>query len=320
MEKRVLVVERDDVADGHPRWRTCLADLDVMIAIDGDTARRAVRGWCPDLAIVVTDVLVPADIDLMCDLARNPARAAFPLLLMSDCDDTDLLAAGVRAGVRGLLHHEVSPGVLRLAVDSLLDGRGYLGPEAADRLLEYVAAGGEPVSPPPAERDNQLMKDAAAIPLLLDALSERVARHLDRLVPRPPPIPGPRRPTSDLAAISRPAGDPVTLPMWLADAAHRAAVSRHLPSAFVQLRDHPTLSSTLARWLINDCDVRRAATSMYVHPNTVRYRLARVEEITQQSLSEMPVLTTLYLTVLASPATLGLLPETVDLIRASTRP
>jgi hypothetical protein len=45
------------------------------------------------------------------------------------------------------------------------------------------------------------------------------------------------------------------------------------------------LTETLAAFVRNDCDRRETATALHVHPNTVDYRLGRVEELTGLSLS-----------------------------------
>ncbi|MGW7519738.1 helix-turn-helix domain-containing protein [Streptomyces sp. NPDC054796] len=453
MGNRVLVIERNGFAPGRPAWPSYPADDEVRIAHDSLTAWRTAREWCPDVAIVRTDLLAVRDVALLRGLAEHPSGSPPALVLIAACDDTELLLDAVRAGARGFLSPGTAAETVRKATRTVLDGGAHLGPEAADRLLGNATSreapdGGAPAHPAastpavprpyatspargtgrPFDHEPQrlLAEDAAAIPLLLEALSHRVSRHLDRLAGHPPPAHQPphqsphrpprpaappppggsrvvavaaldgaeglpeqvrerlaesgtplpvartygavlvvapervwRKVALSLLALERPvhlgvsetladdddldaatadalaalrqlrhhAAPPgselsaaeFTLPMWLADAAHRAALSRRIPESFVRLREHPTLSSTLAAWLVHDCDVRRVASSLHIHPNTVRYRLSRVEQITQQSLSEMPVLTALYLTVLAFPATMGLPPETVGLIHATAR-
>jgi DNA-binding PucR family transcriptional regulator len=56
------------------------------------------------------------------------------------------------------------------------------------------------------------------------------------------------------------------------------------------------LLPTLRAYLDCDLDVRRTAASLYVHPNTVRYRLRRISELTgldTQSFSGMVELLTI---------------------------
>ena len=41
----------------------------------------------------------------------------------------------------------------------------------------------------------------------------------------------------------------------------------------------PTLIHTLLTWFEHDCDVKQTSEHLYIHPNTLRYRLKRVEDI-----------------------------------------
>ena len=51
-------------------------------------------------------------------------------------------------------------------------------------------------------------------------------------------------------------------------------------------RDHQTqLVATLGAWLDGGGSLTRTAAALYVHPKTVRYRLRRVEELTERDLS-----------------------------------
>lgn len=55
------------------------------------------------------------------------------------------------------------------------------------------------------------------------------------------------------------------------------------------------LKETLIRYLADGFDVARVAADLFVHPNTVRYRLKKVESLTGGSLSNARVITNLYL-------------------------
>jgi DNA-binding NarL/FixJ family response regulator len=438
MAKRVLVLDLGDAACGHSIRQSDLTGYEARFASDYGLAVRAVREWQPDILITTANALAACDFETIRDLAGNrpgaPPLPLLPVLLISDICGIELLARGIRAGVRGFLRAGAAPEVIRSALGILIDGGGYFGPEMADILAGHFAspaawtAGQDPglaKSGDPDHHRQLLVEDAAAIPQLLDTLSDRVARHFTSLLMQSPPAPepapaanggGPPGPAANgggrpgeaasdpvpgrarviaiaavdshdglmqrvqecldgiglkipvasapgavlvtaperawrkvalsflaighpihmgvsdtvtsrhdtdagaadaLAALRRlrgqlaPPGSELsaaefTLSMWLAEAAHRVDLSRRLPPSFARLREHPTLSATLIGWLVHDCDVRRAATSMHVHPNTVRYRLSRVEEIVQRRISETPVLTSLYLTALAFPAALGL--------------
>lgn len=55
------------------------------------------------------------------------------------------------------------------------------------------------------------------------------------------------------------------------------------------------LKDTLVRYLADDLDVATTAAGLFVHPNTVRYRLRKVESLIGGSLSNAHVITNLYL-------------------------
>ncbi|QXO15998.1 MULTISPECIES: sugar diacid recognition domain-containing protein [Vibrio] len=46
----------------------------------------------------------------------------------------------------------------------------------------------------------------------------------------------------------------------------------------LELHD-PTLINTVLCWFENNCDIKKTSAKLYVHPNTLRYRIKRVEEI-----------------------------------------
>lgn len=59
--------------------------------------------------------------------------------------------------------------------------------------------------------------------------------------------------------------------------------------------EHNTnLMETLAAYLYSSADYQRAANSMYIHVNTLRYRLKKIEEILGQDLRRIDVLVNLY--------------------------
>jgi purine catabolism regulator len=57
----------------------------------------------------------------------------------------------------------------------------------------------------------------------------------------------------------------------------------------------PEMFETLVAYLAHDCDVIACAKEMYVHPNTLRYRLSRIEAILGRSLRSVSTLADLYL-------------------------
>jgi purine catabolism regulator len=65
------------------------------------------------------------------------------------------------------------------------------------------------------------------------------------------------------------------------------------------LRDHPPLLETLAAYLAADQNVNTAAEALHVHPNSLRYRLGRVEELLGRSLRTPATMTDLYVALRA---------------------
>jgi purine catabolism regulator len=100
--------------------------------------------------------------------------------------------------------------------------------------------------------------------------------------------------------------DELTVAGWLTGSAEPDELRRRVRQQFGGLREHPELSATLVRWLADDRNVPRVAQAMHLHPNTVRYRLGRVEKITCCRLSDLSTLANLYLALLACPEELGI--------------
>ena len=65
------------------------------------------------------------------------------------------------------------------------------------------------------------------------------------------------------------------------------------------LRDHPQLLDTLAAYLAADQNVNSAAEALHVHPNSLRYRLGRVEELLGRSLRSPATMADLYVALRA---------------------
>jgi PucR family transcriptional regulator, purine catabolism regulatory protein len=55
------------------------------------------------------------------------------------------------------------------------------------------------------------------------------------------------------------------------------------------------LRETLLAYLANQLDVRRTASALHLHPNSLRYRLARIEERLGRPLADPATITDLYL-------------------------
>ena len=78
----------------------------------------------------------------------------------------------------------------------------------------------------------------------------------------------------------------------------RSARLRDVDGAVAKIRDRPELYETMVKYLMADLDINRTAEQMHLHPNSVRYRLRRIEELVGEPLTHVPVLVDLYLGVL----------------------
>lgn len=63
--------------------------------------------------------------------------------------------------------------------------------------------------------------------------------------------------------------------------------------------DRDTLLKTLSAWFVGSGTAREAAASLFVHPNTVRYRIRRIEEMTKRRLADPVGTAELYLALQA---------------------
>ncbi|WP_158161892.1 CdaR family transcriptional regulator [Grimontia hollisae] len=63
----------------------------------------------------------------------------------------------------------------------------------------------------------------------------------------------------------------------------------------------PDLLTTLRAWFIHNSDIDKTASSLYVHPNTVRYRLKQIEECTGLSLTNFQQKGLLYAALTIKP-------------------
>jgi PucR family transcriptional regulator, purine catabolism regulatory protein len=67
------------------------------------------------------------------------------------------------------------------------------------------------------------------------------------------------------------------------------------------LRARPMLWEAVVAYFDHDLDVVRTAHALHLHPNSLRYRLARVEKLLGRSLKQPSTITGLYIAILASP-------------------
>jgi purine catabolism regulator len=69
------------------------------------------------------------------------------------------------------------------------------------------------------------------------------------------------------------------------------------------LRQHPPLHETLVAYFDHDLDVTATAAELHLHPNSLRYRLARIEEVLDRSLKRPATIAELHIALLADPRT-----------------
>lgn len=85
----------------------------------------------------------------------------------------------------------------------------------------------------------------------------------------------------------------------LLSAADPAELQARVDLVLDPLRDHPQLLESLAAYLDADQNVNAAAEALHVHPNSLRYRLGRVEELLGRSVRSPATLADLYVALRA---------------------
>lgn len=85
---------------------------------------------------------------------------------------------------------------------------------------------------------------------------------------------------------------------WRIAVPERSALTEHLAAGILAPLEPETeagqhLIETLRAFLVHDRNVRHAAESLYLHPNTVRYRLARFESLTGRDIRSTETITEL---------------------------
>lgn len=123
-----------------------------------------------------------------------------------------------------------------------------------------------------------LATEHAADPTLRVRGSAPVRRSVD--------LPRGRMAAAELAALDLPAAVATVQEAWVELVLARAvaAVGDAAPSALATLREHDEREgtaylATLAAHLDHPAEAARAAAALHVHPNTLRYRLARISEL-----------------------------------------
>lgn len=87
----------------------------------------------------------------------------------------------------------------------------------------------------------------------------------------------------------------VDLATWLLSSRSADAIADKSRQQLGDLLDHSDLVDTAIAYLACGLDVQRAAARLYLHPNSVRYRLRRIEQTIESPLSSPAALVNLYL-------------------------
>lgn len=89
--------------------------------------------------------------------------------------------------------------------------------------------------------------------------------------------------------------DQVSLATWLRARAAGPVVGERMRRELAALGEHEQLMDTLVTWLRTDMDVKASAAELFVHPNSIRYRLQRCEQLLGKSLRSPATITNLFL-------------------------
>jgi PucR family transcriptional regulator, purine catabolism regulatory protein len=89
---------------------------------------------------------------------------------------------------------------------------------------------------------------------------------------------------------------------WLLSEAAGDQLGAKVDEVLAALRAKPALHETVCAYLAADLDVGRAARALHVHPNSVRYRLGKVEELLGEPLSRPATISRLHLALTAEAA------------------
>ncbi len=94
------------------------------------------------------------------------------------------------------------------------------------------------------------------------------------------------------------------LSRWLISGVPREQLAPKVSALLAKIKAQPRLYDTLLAYLDSDLDLGRTAAALHMHVNTVRYRLAKIEEILDRSIHRVAAIADLYLAVTADRSTL----------------
>ena len=92
---------------------------------------------------------------------------------------------------------------------------------------------------------------------------------------------------------------------WLLSESSSEHVSEKASDMIGALLDKPVLYETLRSYMSHDMDVGRTARALALHPNSLRYRLAKIEELLGDSLHRPATIANLYLAMMVEADVAG---------------
>lgn len=108
-------------------------------------------------------------------------------------------------------------------------------------------------------------------------------------------------PLAGRGAIGRVATiDAIGLGAWLLASAPPDAIATRVQAFLAPLEEKPLLRDTLVSYLAHGTDIPRTARALHVHPNSLRYRLGRIEQALGRSLRDVDTIVEARLALSAS--------------------
>jgi DNA-binding NarL/FixJ family response regulator len=141
---RVLVVDDQTVVrDGLVLLLGLLPGIDVVgSAADGDEAVRLVAEHEPE--VVLMDLRMPRVDGVEATRRIKAAHPAVQIVVLTTYSDDESVFAALQAGARGYLTKDAGADEIARAIAAVRDGAAQLDPSVQRRLVDALAAGGQP--------------------------------------------------------------------------------------------------------------------------------------------------------------------------------
>jgi purine catabolism regulator len=265
-------------AGGDPRW---LVLASPRAGFNGTLAKRAAETTAPLLVAM----------ERLKELALDQELAVRGALLDEVLGGGDVASLTARAAVFGLDFAEPSrvvltrgdPAVLRHELDETLAGVPHLISEHAGCVVALVQA--------PLEQLESAVGPCAGIGRPVSAIGAVRESLRDAELAL-------ERATSEDAVVAFEHFDLGTL--LLSEAAPERLEPK-VAELVATLRENPALYEALVAYFDHDLDVPATAAELHLHPNSLRYRLARIEEVLGRSLKRPATIAELHIALLADP-------------------